>query len=177
MVWKIYKIIGAMDFWNWKSRYVTLATIKWMDFGLVLWWTSKTFRELVFIFKCTNEIKLEIVWFISNEFYDLWTSICWKTGTFFQKSIHYFFKWFILKCCKYVLINELYKNKSLNGKNFLESLHYCYLTTKNISGFKKNTKGLNFQIHKFLPFWSTLPCTYPIVFANMDPHATFCMVK
>jgi hypothetical protein len=53
--------MGAMDFWNWKSNYVTLTTIKWMDFGLVLWWTSKKFGEMVFIFKCNNEIKLEMV--------------------------------------------------------------------------------------------------------------------
>jgi hypothetical protein len=31
-------------------------------------------------------------------------------------------------------------------------MHYCYLTTKNILGFKKNTKQMDFQIHKFLPF-------------------------
>jgi hypothetical protein len=105
-----------MDFWNWKSKYVTLATIKWMEFGLVLWWTSKTFRELVFILKCNNEIKLEIVWFTSNEFYDLWTFIWWKIGTFFQKTISSWKKtWFILKFCKYGLINELYKNKNFNG--------------------------------------------------------------
>ncbi len=81
-----FEIIGTMNFWNWKSRCVMLTTIKWMDFGLVLWWTSKTFKELVFIFKFNNEIKLEMVWFISNEFYDLWTFIWWKTSTFSQKS-------------------------------------------------------------------------------------------
>jgi hypothetical protein len=109
-----------MDFWNWKSRYVTLATIKWMGFGLNLWWTSKTFKELVFIFKCNNEIKLEMVWFTSNEFYDLWTFIWWKTSTFFQKSISFWEKtWFILKFCNYVLINELYNNKNFNGKKLL----------------------------------------------------------
>jgi len=32
-----------------------------MDFGLVLGWTSKTLRELVFISKFNNEIKLEMV--------------------------------------------------------------------------------------------------------------------
>jgi hypothetical protein len=117
LVWKIYKIIGAMDFWNWKSRYVMLATIKWMEFGLVIWWTPKTFRELVFILKCNNEIKFEMVWFMSNEFYDLWTFIKWKTSTFSQKSFSSWKKtWFILKFCKYVLINWLYKNQIFNGK-------------------------------------------------------------
>jgi hypothetical protein len=82
LVCKIYKIIGAMNFQNWKPRYAMLVTIKWMDFGLVLWWTSKTFWEFAFIFKCNNEIKLEMVWFIYNEFYDLWTFIWWKIGTF-----------------------------------------------------------------------------------------------
>jgi hypothetical protein len=114
---KIYKIIRAKDFWNWKSRYVMLLTIKWMDFGLVLWWTSKTFRELVFILKCNNKIKLEMVWFISNEFYDLWTFIWWKISTSFQKSISSWKKtWFILKIYKYVLINDFYTNNFFLGR-------------------------------------------------------------
>jgi len=154
-----------MDFWNWKSRYVTLITIKWMNVGLVLWWTSKTFRELVFIFKCNNEIKLEMVWFVSNEFYDLWILIRWKTCTFSQKFISSWEKtWFILKFCKYVLINELYKNKSFNGKSFLESMHYCYLSTKNILRLKKNTKEMDFQIHKFLPLFVRLTMHLPQIY-------------
>jgi len=60
-----------------------------MDFGLVLGWTSKTLRELVFISKFNNEIKLEMVWFISNEFYDLWTFIWWKISTFSQSPFHF----------------------------------------------------------------------------------------
>jgi hypothetical protein len=151
-----------MDFWNWKSRYVTLVTIKWMNVGLVLWWTSKTFRELVFIFKCNNEIKLEMVWFISNEFYDLWTLIWWKTCTFFQKSISSWEKtWFILKFCKYVLINELYKNKIFNGKSCLESMHYCYLVQKTFWGSKKIQRKWIFKFINSCHFWSTLPCIYP----------------
>jgi hypothetical protein len=121
-----------------------------MEFGLVLWWTSKTFRELVFIYIYNNEIKLEI---ISNKIYDMWTFIWWKVDTFFSK-VHFILKktWFILKFCKYVLINEFYKNKSFNGKkslgiNALLLLHY----QKN-SGFKKNTKEMDFQNCKFLLF-------------------------
>jgi len=57
--WKVHKIVGAMNFWIWKSRYVTLSIMKWMHFGLVLWWTLKYFRDLVFVFKCNNEIRLE----------------------------------------------------------------------------------------------------------------------
>jgi hypothetical protein len=43
-----------------------------------------------------------------------------KNNHIFSK-IHFILKkkWFILKICKYVLINELYKNKSFNGKNSL----------------------------------------------------------
>jgi hypothetical protein len=33
--------------------------MKWMDFGLVLWWTLKYFKDLVLIFKCNNEIRLK----------------------------------------------------------------------------------------------------------------------
>jgi hypothetical protein len=148
-----YTIIRAMDFWNWKSRYVTLATIKWMDFGLVLWWTSKIFKELIFIFKCNNKIKLEMVWYISNEFYDLWTLIWWKTSTFFQKSISSLKKpWFILKFCKYVLINELYKNKNFNGKKSLGINALLLPDYKKHFRAQKNTKEMDFQICKFLPF-------------------------
>jgi hypothetical protein len=46
-----------------------------MDFGLVLRWTLKLFRDLVLVFKCNNEIKIERFWFISNEVYELWTFI------------------------------------------------------------------------------------------------------
>jgi hypothetical protein len=48
-----------MDFWSWKLGYVTLSTMKWMDFGLVLWWSLKLFRCLFLILKCNNEIKIE----------------------------------------------------------------------------------------------------------------------
>jgi hypothetical protein len=151
-----------MDFWNWKSRYVTLATIKWMDFGLVLWWTSKTFRELVFIFKWNNEIKLEMVWFISNEFYDLWTFIWWKTCTIFQKSISSWkITWFILKFCKYVLINELYKNKSFNGKKSLRINALLLPNYKKHFGAKKKQRKWIFKLVYSYHFWSTIPCTYP----------------
>jgi hypothetical protein len=40
--------------------------------------------------------------------------------------------------------------KDLMEKSHLESMHYCYLTTKNISGLKKKTKEMDFQIPKFL---------------------------
>jgi hypothetical protein len=36
-------------------------------------------------------------------------------------------------------------------KSRLESMHYCYLTTKHFEA-QKNTKEIDFQIHKFLPF-------------------------
>ncbi len=41
--------------------------------------------------------------------------------------------------------------KVLMEKNHLESMYYCYLTIKNISGLKKYTKEMDFQICKFLP--------------------------
>ncbi len=44
------------------------------------------------------------------------------------------------------------KTKFLMEKGCLESMHYCYLITKNILGFKKNTKEMDFQICKFLLF-------------------------
>jgi len=105
---KIYKIIGAMDFWSWKLRYVTIATMKWMDFGGVLWWTLKLIMDLILVLKCNNEIKIERFWFISNEVYDLWTFVWWKTNTFFSK-VRYILKKIkiMLKLSKNVLINEL----------------------------------------------------------------------
>jgi hypothetical protein len=159
-----------MDFWNWKSRYVTLATIKRMDFGLVLWWTSKTFKELVLF--------LNVIMKSSLKWFDLWTFICWKIGTFSQKSISSWKKktWFILKFCKYVF-NELYKNKSFSGKKSLG------INTILLPNYKKHFEVKKIQrkwTSKFVNsyhFWSTIPCTYPIVLVNMDPHATFCMVK
>jgi len=33
---------------------------------------------------------------------------------------------------------------------FLKLMHYCYLITKNIWRFKKNTKEMNFQIKELL---------------------------
>jgi len=39
------------------------------------------------------------------------------------------------------------------GKSCLESMHYCYLITENISRLKKNTKEMDFQIGKFLPLF------------------------
>jgi hypothetical protein len=51
-----------------------------------------------------------------------------KTKHIFSK-VHFILKkkWFILKICKYVLINELYKKKKLMEKSHLESMHYCNL--------------------------------------------------
>jgi hypothetical protein len=134
-----------MDFWSWKLVYVTLVTMKWMDFGLVLWWTLKKFRGLVLILKCNNEIKIERFWFISNEMYELWTFIWWKTNTFFSK-VHYILKEIkiMLKFNKNVLINALYTGKKISmEKNCLKSMHYCYLITKTISRLKKNTKEMD----------------------------------
>jgi len=96
---QIYKIIEGMDFWNYKSTYVALATIKWMDFGLILWWTSKKFRELVFTFTCNNEIKFEMFWFMYNEFFDKWIFIWWKHTHILKSPFHLEKKWFILKFC------------------------------------------------------------------------------
>jgi len=56
-------------------------------------------------------------------------------------------------------------------------MHYCSITTKNISGLKKKTKEMNFQIHKFLPFLVHPTMHLPSSPYYMDPHATFCMVK
>jgi len=43
-----------------------------------------------------------------------------KHAHFSQKSISSWKQtWFILKICKYVWINELYKNKKINGKKSL----------------------------------------------------------
>jgi len=39
------------------------------------------------------------------------------------------------------------------GKGHLESMHYCHLTTKKHFKAQKNTKEMDFQIHKFLPFF------------------------
>jgi hypothetical protein len=142
-----------MDFWNWESRYVMLIIINWMDFNLVLWWTSKTFRELVFIFKCNNEIKLEMVWFISNEFYALQTFIWWKKAHFFKSPFHLEKKtWFNLKICKYVLINELYKNRSFNGKKSLGINALLLPNYRKHFGVWKKTQEMDFQICTFLRF-------------------------
>ncbi len=119
MVCRIYKIIGAMDFWNWKSRYVKLTTIKWMDFGSVLWWTSKTFGELVFI--------LIIIMQSSLKWFDSYLMNLWSMDFYLVKNKHIFSKvhfilkktWFILKFCKYVSFNEFYKNKIFNEKKSL----------------------------------------------------------
>jgi hypothetical protein len=70
----VMKLIGMKNIynyrsyglWNWKLGYVTLATIQWTNFGLVIWWTSKLFKELVLVLKCNNEIKIEMFWFILN---------------------------------------------------------------------------------------------------------------
>jgi hypothetical protein len=76
-----------------------------------------------------------------------------KSKHIFSK-VHFILKktCFILKFCKHVLINELYKNKSFNGKSLLESMHYCYLTTKNTLGLKKKKREMEFQIRKFMLF-------------------------
>jgi hypothetical protein len=73
---KIHKIVGTMDFWSWKLKYVIVTTMKWMTFGLVLWWILKLFRGLFFIFKCNNEIKIEgfdsyLMKFMSYGFYSV----------------------------------------------------------------------------------------------------------
>jgi hypothetical protein len=60
--------------------------------------------------------------------------------------------WFILKFCKYVLINELYKNKIFNGKNLL-GINALFLPNyKKHFEAQKNTKEMDFQICKFLSF-------------------------
>ncbi len=38
-------------------------------------------------------------------------------------------------------------------KIHLESMHYCYLTTKNTLRLKTNGKEMDFQICKFLPLF------------------------
>jgi hypothetical protein len=38
-------------------------------------------------------------------------------------------------------------------KSLLESMHYCYLITKKNSRLKKNTKEMDFQNCKVLPFF------------------------
>jgi hypothetical protein len=55
-----------------------------------------------------------------------------------------------LKFCKYVLINELYKNKSFNGKKSLGINALLFPSYKKHFKAKKNTKEMDFQIRKFL---------------------------
>ncbi len=51
----------------------------------------------------------------------------------------------------YVLINDLYKNKSFNGKKLIVINALLLYNYKKHFGAKKNTKETNFQICKFLP--------------------------
>ncbi len=61
---------------------------------------------------------------------------------FFQKSISSWKKtWFILKFCKYVLINELYKNKNFNGKKSLGIDALLLLNYKKHFGAQRKNKG------------------------------------
>jgi hypothetical protein len=43
--------------------------------------------------------------------------------------------------------------KVLMEKIHLESMHYCYLTTKNTLRLKTNGKEMDFQICEFLPLF------------------------
>jgi hypothetical protein len=127
-----------MDVWSWKSWYVTLVARKGMDFGLVLWWTFKKFRNLVLIFKSNNEIKIERFWFVSNEIYELWTFIWWKVNTFFQKSITSWPKIKImLKFSKNVESINSRRTQISMEKKCLKLMHYYYLITKTISRLEK----------------------------------------
>jgi hypothetical protein len=58
-----------------------------------------------------------------------------------------------LKFCKYVLINELYKNKIFNGKNSLGINALLLPNYKKHFGAQKNTKKMDFQILKLLPLF------------------------
>jgi hypothetical protein len=142
-----------MDFWNWKSSYVMIATIKWMDFGLVLLWTSKTFKELVLFLNVI--MKSSLKWFDSYlmnfMLYGLW---------FGEKHAHFFKSPFYLerkhdlfwKIASMFLINKLYKNKSFNGKKSLGLNALLLPNYKKHFEAQKNTKEMDFQICKFLPF-------------------------
>jgi hypothetical protein len=48
----------------------------------------KKFKDLVLVFKCNNEIKIERFQFMSNEVYELLTFIWWKANNFFSK-VHF----------------------------------------------------------------------------------------
>jgi hypothetical protein len=52
--------------------------------------------------------------------------------------------------------------KVLMKKIRLESMHYFYLITRNILGFKQKTKEMDFQIHKFLPILVHLTMNLPL---------------
>jgi hypothetical protein len=98
-----------------------------------------------------------------------------KSRHVFSK-VHFILKktWFILKFCKYVLINEFYKRiEVLMEKSCLESMHYCYLTTKNILGIKRIQSKWTFKIVNSYHLWSTLPGIYPSwkPFPHMPPFA------
>jgi hypothetical protein len=63
--------------------------------------------------------------------------------------------------------------KILMEKSRLESMHYCYLTIKNILGLKKNTKEMDFQIHKFLslfgpPYHALTLSKVALLLCNVD---------
>jgi hypothetical protein len=74
-----------------------------------------------------------------------------KKGTFFQKFISSWKKtWFILKFCKYFLINELYKNKSFNGKNSLG------INALLLFNYKKNAFGTLCPKNSIVKFSITL---------------------
>ncbi len=143
-----------MDFWNWKSRYVKLTTIKWMDFGSVLEWTSKTFRELVFILNVITQSSLK--WFDSYLMNFMIYGFLFgeKQTHFSQKSIsswkkHDLFWNFAIM---FYLMNST-RIKVLMEKSLLESMHYCYVTTKKHLWAQKNTKEIDFQNCKFLSFF------------------------
>jgi hypothetical protein len=76
-------------------------------------------------------------------------------GLLLVKNKHIFSKvHFILKkYCKYVLINELYKNKYFNGKKALGINALLLPNYKKHFKAKKNMKEMEFQIHNFMPLF------------------------
>jgi hypothetical protein len=74
-----------------------------------------------------------------------------------------------LKFCKYVLINELYKNKKFNGKKSLGINILLLPNYKKHFGAQKKYEGNSYH------FWSTVPCTYPCV--NKKPNHVHFTVR
>jgi len=77
-----------------------------------------------------------------------------KQTHFFKSPFHLEKKDIILKICKYVLINELYKNKSFNGEKSLGINALLLPNYKKNSWFKKIQRKWTFKFVNYCRFWS-----------------------